>query len=199
MQLYINYDKIKKYYNLTTKQMEATSHEVMANNWEKNTYFIISLILFIAIICVSALLWTMNSSLTKQITNANTKIAEYNKQIDELKADNEIAAFDIINANKVSIVKNIEKSQAQNYITEVLALWKKYKMMFTGFSYNWESINTTATYNNKDPKDDAIAWVSTFIKDFRTTKHSMFWLSPIASVAGDVMKRTFEVTFELIK
>jgi hypothetical protein len=64
------------------------------------------------------------------------KITEYNKQIGELKSNNEVAAYDIIKSNKADIIKNIEKSRAQNYITEVIALSKKYKIMFTGFSFN---------------------------------------------------------------
>jgi hypothetical protein len=71
--------------------------------------------------------------------------------------------------------------------------------MFTGFSFNWESVNTSATYVNKDAKDDAITWVSLFIKDFRTTWHALFKLNPITSVAWDALKRTFSVAFELIK
>ena len=179
--------------------MEATSHKTMTNNWEKNIYFIISIVLFIVVICASVFLWTLNQSLEKQIKDANIKITEYNKQVDELKSNNEVAAYDIILANKADILKNIDKSKAQNYIAEVISLSKKYKIAFTGFSFNWESINTSATYVNKDPKDDAINWVSTFIKDFRTAEQKMFRLNPISSVAWDTLKRTFDVAFEVIK
>ncbi|EKE28573.1 MAG: hypothetical protein ACD_3C00043G0012 [uncultured bacterium (gcode 4)] len=179
--------------------MEAISHENLATSWGKNTYFIVSIILLVAVICVSVFLWFLNSNLEKQISESNLKIIEYTKQVDELKLNNEIAAYDIILENKSDIINSIEKSKAQVYLTEVLNLSKKYKMMFTGFSFNWETISTSADYINKDAKDDAIAWVSNFIKDFRTSDQNMFILKPISSVAWDSLKKSFEVTFEISK
>lgn len=179
--------------------MEATSRDTMANSSGSNTYFIVSILLLIIVICISAFLWVLNINAQKQITDANSKITEYNKQIEEFKSNNEIAAYDIVFASKADIIKNIEKSQAQTYVNEILSLSKKYKMAFTGFSFNWENISTNATYVNRDIKDDSMTWVSSFIKDFRTTAQSMFNLGPISSVSWDSLKRTFAVSFDLLK
>ncbi|EKE30135.1 MAG: hypothetical protein ACD_2C00038G0012 [uncultured bacterium (gcode 4)] len=179
--------------------METTSQDNMAIPSGKNTYFIISIVLLIIVIAISAILWFINSSTQKQISESNLKISEYSKQVEELKSNNEIAAYDIIFANKQDILKSIEKSKAQIYLTEVMSLSKKYKMVFSWFTFDWNAVNTNAVYNNKDAKDDAIAWVSSFIKDFRTWTESIFSLSPIASVAWDSLKRSFGITFELKK
>jgi len=68
------------------------------------------------------MLWTMQNKLQNDITLSNNKIAEINKKIESLKKDNDIASYDIVTSSEAEVNVNIEKSQAQNYITEVIEL-----------------------------------------------------------------------------
>lgn len=179
--------------------METNNNYIKPKVWNSNIYLTISLILFILVSAVSWILWTMQNKLQKDIQISNDKIVSFDKKIGELKKDNEIAAYDIVISSEQEISKNIEASQAQKYITEVISLGKKYKLMFSGFTYDWDNINSMATTNNKDNSTDSILVVSNFIKDFRTIWNPVFSLDPISSVTWDALKRTFDVTLKIIK
>ncbi|MDD2565289.1 MAG: hypothetical protein PHZ26_00985 [Candidatus Gracilibacteria bacterium] len=179
--------------------MESNNNEIKAKAGNSNMYLVISIILLIVVSSISGILWTMQKTLQRDIQISNDKIANFDKQILELKKDNEIAAYDIVISSEKSISKDIEESKAQNYITEVISLGKKYKLMFSGFSYDGNSINTVATTNNKDSVADSVFIVSNFIKDFRTIGNPIFTLEPVSSVTGDILKRTFDVTLKIIK
>lgn len=99
-------------------------------------------------------------------------------------------------------------------------------IVFEWFSFDGENINTSFSAINRDPNKDAITLVSRFIKDFRDSEfgsedfvssgtgktnirtsnevHKIgdeyeLVLSPINSVAWDIYKKTFWISFKINK
>gem|GEM_PF-2837534 len=76
-------------------------------------------------------LWFFNDKLEKSIDNNNSKIAEYSKQIGELKSNSAILSYDIVKDNKTEIQTTIAKSMAQRHVDNLISLSKKLNIQFS--------------------------------------------------------------------
>ncbi len=173
--------------------------EEMATEKKANMYLIFSLLIFIIVVGITIWLHFTNAKISGKINEVNSNITQHAEKINELKQSNEVAAYDIIMSSKNDVIKTIERSKADIYLKEFMNISKKYNMLFSGFNFDWEKVNTNASYVSKDNNKDAISWVSDFIKAFRDWENKIFILDPVTSVAWDAMKRTFSVWLKVIK
>lgn len=176
--------------------MDSTNNEINKSKKATNPYLVITIVLLIIVIVSSGLLWFLTNDLSNKISDNNIKIADYSKQINDLKTDTKILSYDIVTNNKAEIQKNIVASKAQKYIDDIISLGKKYSIMFNGFTFDWEKIDTSASTADKWTKNDSMQLVSTFIGDFREGKNAPYILDPITNIWWDVLKRTFTVSLK---
>ena len=172
-----------------------------AIEWSKKynpwVFLTFSAILFIAISIISTVFFFKNSSLSKSIVANNEDIVQYNNSIEKIKSDkNNIRAELTIN-NKSEILATIKANEAQSYIIELHDISKKYKMIFSGFSYGNGKVTTSATSIPETvlAMDDGVKKISSFIKDYRTEPGLLFDLSPILSISWYEQKRLFSIQF----
>jgi predicted PurR-regulated permease PerM len=100
-------------------------------NKKPNFYFLISIVLISFSIIISTYLYIMNNNILKNIENLNTKVETYNKEINELKNNKLIIAYNTVKSSIFDINNNIKKSEVYNYINEFTNLNNKYKLNFT--------------------------------------------------------------------
>lgn len=179
--------------------MEEESKEILVQKKSFNPYLIISTILFIAVISASSFLYLINKDIENKINESNSNISNFTNKIDTLKNSNEVVAYDIIKSNKKDIEMNIDRSKVSKYMTEFINVSKKYKMLFTGFTFDWKKVNTQAAYINKNLNSDAMDWVIKFIEEFRDWKNDTFNLDPVFTVSWDTTKRAFTIGFNILK
>ncbi len=180
--------------NINQENMKIKDFPKMQNDF--NVYFLVSIILAILVILLSAYFYISNNSLQKEIENANNKITEHNKIINELKSNKWIVAYEIVKKARLEINKNIETSYVQNYISELMSISRKYKINFSWFNYASYNITTSALAESTN-WEDAIKKISNFIKDYRVWNKTTFLLDPIQSISWDASKRSFQVSFKI--
>lgn len=76
---------------------------------------------------------------------------------------------------------------------------RKYKMIFSGFSYTNGKITTSAVSMAETvlSGDDGVRKISRLVKDYRTGTGSLFQLSPVLSISGYEQKRSFSLEFNV--
>lgn len=188
-------------YNFAYSMKTMTEQELKVPE-EKSThniFFILSITLFTIVCTISTFLFLQNSNLSSSIEASRNEITEYTNSIEKIKSDKKIIAAELIADNKSEILRTIKASEAQLYISELLDISKKYKMIFSGFSYENGKISTSAVSNAETilAGDDGITKISRFIKDYRTGTGLLFQLSPVLSISGYEQKRNFSIEFNV--
>lgn len=178
--------------------MEAKNAQSV-NSKGQSPYLVISTVILIVVAIITWFIYYLNSSLVKQIEQWQNLISSYASQIENINKSPEIAAYDIVKNSSEQIKKEITDSQASIYVREMIKLWKTSKIVFSWFSFDWEKISTEAKAISRDDKTKAISIVSSFIKEFRTTKNAMFILDPITAISWDAVSRSFSATLKIIK
>lgn len=183
--------------NINLKEIKEEQNPSSTKKDPGSIYFYISIWLFTIVLISSIYLYISNLSLAKNIENTRNTIVEYQDQITSLKNDNSIMAYGIVKSAMPDIEKNILKSQVYTYVDELGLISKKYKIDFSGFSYQDGNISTSATSEAGTDKKDAVEKISSFIKDYRDTNNNLFILNPIAGINWDYSKRDFQVEFSV--
>ncbi|EKE26315.1 MAG: hypothetical protein ACD_4C00337G0003 [uncultured bacterium (gcode 4)] len=161
--------------------------------WQ-NLYVIISLMIFAFAILSTVFLYFYNNKIDNNINQSNSLVIEYKDQIQKLKNNSQIMAYNIIKWASSNIEKSIEDSKAQKYLAELNNVSRKYKIDFAWFSYNDLKISTSAIASSTNEKD-GIDKVEKFIKDYRDDNKKLFILNPISSINWNSLNRSFEVNF----
>ncbi|MDD5376699.1 MAG: hypothetical protein PHH16_01140 [Candidatus Gracilibacteria bacterium] len=180
----------------TTMEQESKTPDKKSS---KNTILVLSTTLFAIVCAISAFLFFENMRLSASIEANKNEIAEYTSSIEKIKSDKKVIAAELVANNKSDILGTIKASEAQRYIEELLNISKKYKMIFSGFSYENGKISTSAVSIPETVLvgDDGVKKISTFIKDYRTGTGLLFRLSPVLSISGYEQKRTFSIEFNV--
>ncbi|MDD2516139.1 MAG: hypothetical protein PHF46_01480 [Candidatus Gracilibacteria bacterium] len=153
------------------------------------TFF--SIFLIVTIVVLSTVLFISNSAKEGQLNSAKETTENYIKQIEVLKNDKYILAYNIVSQAKESIDLEITKSSVGKYLQEFERISKNNPLIsFAGFSYNNGKITTTASAEGRDDKD-AVFNITRFIKKSREDKESPFILEPITTISGDEKNRIF--------
>lgn len=160
---------------------------------------ITSTILLTVVCIISAFFFFENMRLSSSIERTKTDIIQYTNSIEKIKSDKKVIAAELVANNKSTILNTIKMNEAQTYISELMSVSKKYKMIFNGFSYENGNITTSAVAMTETNLvgDDGIKKISHFIGDYRTGSGSIFQLSPVLSVSGNEQKRNFSVEFSV--
>lgn len=106
-----------------------------------------------------------NESQTAEIRK---ELAEFETQISTLKSDPAVAAADLLNRNKASLEKDVERSQAQTYVSEFMKLHRDYDVDFDGFQFSGGKIITIVSATQSSPGTDPIDKVIRLVGDFRS-------------------------------
>lgn len=165
----------------------------------QGAFLMLSATLFAIICAISAFLFFENMRLSASIEANKNEIAEYTSSIEKIKGDKKVIAAELVANNKSEIENTIKASEVQRYIDELLGVSKKYKMIFSGFSYENGKIATSAVSMPETvlSGDDGVKKISRLIKDYRTATGSLFQLAPVLSISGYEQKRTFSIEFNV--
>lgn len=177
------------------ERMEAPeTNETQASG---STFLITSGIILAVVLALSTFLFLENNNLTRSIETAKTESERYDESIAKLKSDKKIIAAELVKTNQADIVKKIHAGEVQKYISEIIAISRKYKINFAGFSYSNGKISTSATAIAETTlaTDDAAKKISTLVRDYRTGSGLLFSLNPVTSISGQEQKRMFGIDF----
>lgn len=153
-----------------------------------------------AIVCaISAFLFFENMKLSASIEANRNETAKYADSIEKIKSDKKNIAAELVANNKSEIRNTIKTSEVQRYIDELVNVSRKYKMLFSGFSYENGKITTSAVSIPETvlAGEDGVKKISNLIRDYRTGSGSIFNLSPVLSISGYEQKRTFSIEFNV--
>lgn len=173
--------------------------EELNKKQKKDIFLIFSVILFSIICAISAFLFFENMMLTSSIEANKAETVNYVNSIEKLKSDKKIIAAELVMNNKTEILDAIKRSEAQSHINELIDISRKYKIIFSGFSYENGKITTVATSIPETvlAKDDGVTKISHLVRDYRTGTGYIFHLSPVLSISGYEQKRTFSLEFNV--
>lgn len=156
--------------------------------------FIVSVVLLSATLSVWAFLSLSTASTERTIESAKSAITEADRAIQELRNNRDVRAYELLTQNKLILEREVTNSEAQRYISELLALSRHYDLNISGFTYSQGKITTAASANGR-VKNQAIGKVSAFIRDFRAgTGSTLFRLDPVGGVIGDESHRDFSIS-----
>lgn len=125
------------------KTMEQES-QASDKKSSQGAFLMLSVTLFAIVCAISAFLFFENMKLSASIEANKNEIAEYTSSIEKIKSDRKVIAAELVANNKSEIQRAIKASEVQRYIDELLGVSKKYKMIFSGFSYENGKIATSA-------------------------------------------------------
>ncbi len=182
--------------NTTTEQIAQQKSDKQST---QSILLITSATLFAIICAISTFLFFENMRLTSVIEKAQADSSQYTTSIEKIKSDKKVIAAELVTNNKTTILQYIKRSEAQVYITELTNIARKYKMIFTGFSYENGKVTTSAVSIPETilAGDDGIRKISQFIGDYRTGSGSIFQLAPVLTVSGYEQKRNFSIEFSV--
>gem|GEM_PF-5233031 len=162
-----------------------------------STFLITSGIILAIVLALSTFLFLENNNLSRSIETAKSESERYDESIAKLKSDKKIIAAELVKTNQADIMKNIRAGEVQKYISELIALSRKYKINLSGFNYSNGKISTAATAIAETTlaTDDAVKKISTLVRDYRTGSGLLFSLSPVTSISGYEQKRLFGMDF----
>lgn len=182
--------------NTTAGSIESKEPGKKAN---QNTMLVLSATLFAIVCAISAFLFFENMRLASSIEANKNEITEYTNSIRKIQSDRKIIASELVTNNKPTILGAIKTSEVQTYIDQLLSVSKKYKMIFSGFSYKNGKIATSAISMPETVLawDDGVKKISNLVRDYRTGTGSLFQLAPVLSISGYEQKRTFSLEFSV--
>ena len=181
------------------KTTEAVEPQVSDKKSGQNILFVLSVTLFVIVCSVSAFLFFENMRLSSSIEANKNEIATYENSIEKIKSDKKIIAAELVATNRADIATTVKMGEVQKYLSELLDISRKYKMMFSGFSYNNGKVATSAVSIPETvlSGDDGVKKISRLIKDYRTGTGYLFQLSPLLSISGYEQKRVFSLEFNI--
>lgn len=181
---------------ITTEKMDQQNTDKKSG---PGAPLILSVILFAIVCAISAFLFFENMRFSDSIEANKNDIATYTSNIEKIQSDRKNIAAELVSNNKSEILATIKANEAQVYITELLNISKKYKMIFSGLSYANGKITTSAVSIPETvlAGDDGVKKVSNLVRDYRTGTGLLFRLAPVLSISGYEQKRTFSLEFNV--
>lgn len=163
--------------------------------------FFISLILLIIAILINTWVYSYNYYTNKNIDDLKSKIEESKKAISNIKNNERIKTYFLLEQNKNNIVILDKKSNIISYIEHLKVIKSKYYLNFTWFNYTDLKITTNAWVENKDFNslwNNSLAYikVTNFIEKYRMDKESKFKL-PFINVINWQSEIKFDINFEV--
>lgn len=160
---------------------------------KKNPY-IVSILFLITVSVITVIIYLYNQEVYKDINEIEVKIKEVELLINNIKKDERLQVYNLIEKNNKSIEKLKYISQVPTFIKHFKFLWRKYKMKLKTFNYSGGKINTEVLFTNK--RDLTYLRVVNFIKNYRESSDALFELNFINSVRwNEAMK--FSIWLEL--
>jgi len=194
MVIYIFNTQFMKTIDVRVGKESTEAPEIKASG---STFLITSGIILAIVLALSTFLFLENNNLSRSIETAKSESERYDESIAKLKSDKKIIAAELVKTNQADIMKNIRAGEVQKYISELIALSRKYKINLSGFNYSNGKISTAATAIAETTlaTDDAVKKISTLVRDYRTGSGLLFSLSPVTSISGYEQKRLFGMDF----
>lgn len=166
--------------------------------------YTISIAVALVVFLSTVFFYWENSRMDAKIQDIRTKTQEYQGQIEVLKKDPIVRAWELFFGQREALSWSINKSNAANYVREMQKIEKEFGLYFNGFSFSQDRI-TTSIMSQKGVDTDAIQKIIKFIASYRapnkpgldTGSGSQFLLSPVLSVSGDEEKRNISVDFKI--
>lgn len=135
-----------------------------------------------------------NYILDKQIDTMKNEIATIDSQINIMSTDRKIVIANILNSNHIRPTIDVK-----GLIQEFYAAAAKSNVRFKWFSVKDDIISTTLIATEGDPlvHPDPALTIIKMIEDYSRGQKD-FSLDPIASMAGDITKRTTGIQFRVV-
>lgn len=183
----------------TATNIETIEQKDLDKKSRLDALLILSATLFAIVCAISAFLFFENMRLSSSIEANKNEIAHYIRSIEKIKSDKKIIAAELVTGNKSAIQNAIKVSEVQTYINELQSISKKYKMIFSGFSYENGKIITSAVSIPETVLvgDDGVKKISHLVRDYRTGTGYIFQLAPVLSISGYEQKRSFSLEFNV--
>lgn len=163
---------------------------------KKDYTFTITLVLLILSVFITWLIYSYNYYTTKSINDLKTWIEASKNAISELKKDEKVSTYNLLELNSNNIAMLDKKSNIVEYIEHFKSIKAKYFLDFAWFNYSDLKITTNVT-SEKD-SSPAYVKVANFIEKYRLDpdKDAKFKLPFINTITGqDEIK--FSVNFEV--
>ncbi len=157
----------------------------------------ISIILFVVVLVITVWMYFYNGSIISKINTIQGDITRITTEIKKVNEDEKIKLYTLITANSLYLQKYKDLSQIPVFINNVSDLSRKYRVLFSWFSYSQGQIVSNAKTQN-----DAVSLASTktknFLEYFRKKDDNIFWLLPVTSFSGQETIE-FSIKFEVKK
>lgn len=158
--------------------------------------FTITLVLLIFSVFITWLIYTYNYFTSSSIESMKSSIESSKQAIENLKKNERINTYTLLQTNKANIEMLDKKSNVIEYIEHFKAVKSKYFLDFAWFNYSDLKITTNVT----SQKDTSLAYMKTanFIEKYRLDidKDAKFKLPFISTITGQE-EITFSVNFEV--
>lgn len=92
-------------------------------------------VIFSLVVGITGYLRYEISTVSAEIVRTKQENSEYQMKISELRNDPMIMAADLLLQNRPSIEASINRSKAQDYVTELMRLHRDYDVDFDSFSF----------------------------------------------------------------
>lgn len=153
---------------------------------KRSSSYMFSLLFLIAVLILTWGLYVYNKNVVWDISDINVKINELDNIIENIKKDEKLQIYSLIETNKKSLDILEYNSQIPDYIEHYREIGEKYKIDLENFSYTSWKINTPVNFNQEN--EVTYLRVVNFLKNYRKSPDSLFDLDFVKSVSGhDVM------------
>lgn len=170
---------------------------------KKDHTFLISLVLLIFSLAINGVVYSYNYYINKNIEGISSSIEQSKTAINNLKKNEKIRIYNLVDLNKKNIAILDKKSNIVEYIEHFKSIKSKYWIEFTGFNYSDWKITTNALAENKaltllSRKSASYIKVADFIEKYRldTDKDAKFNL-PFITTINWQSEMKFDVNFEV--
>lgn len=162
----------------------------MENKREKTKMPVYSITLFLLVFLITVWLFGYNIYLQKSIKVIDNDINIYKTNVSELKKDEKLQVYTIIEDNKNILDEMTKRSKITTYINAIEKIWIKMWIVFGDFNLSNGEISIEGTAktkslimtNNEDASESlAYTKVKDFIKNYREDEKALFNLGFINS------------------
>ncbi len=161
---------------------------------KKKSSYIFSLLFLALVLILTLALYLYNSNITEDIAEVNEEIKVVDSLIENIKKDEKLQIYSLIETNKKPLEILEYNSQIPDYIEHFKNIGQKYKIDLKSFSYSAWKITTSVTFNQEN--EVTYLRVVNFLRDYRQSPDSLFDLDFVKSVSwNDTI--TFNISLTL--
>ncbi|PIE85482.1 hypothetical protein CSA08_01850 [Candidatus Gracilibacteria bacterium] len=150
---------------------------------KKKSSYIFSLLFLALVLILTLALYLYNSNITEDIAEVNEEIKVVDSLIENIKKDEKLQIYSLIETNKKPLEILEYNSQIPDYIEHFKNIGQKYKIDLKSFSYSAGKITTSVTFNQEN--EVTYLRVVNFLRDYRQSPDSLFDLDFVKSVSGN--------------